>query len=324
MHRPHFTSIFAKEINAYLDYQESSGKKLVSFCSKLQKFDRFCAEEKIDKPEFSAENASKWLIKNDLEASTTYYSRINCTKRFLEYLSTKGYDIFVIRDVKFISTGFTPHIYSDDEIRRYFVAVDSFSSAKNLKNNIQYPVLFRLIYSCGSRINETLGIRKCDVDLDDGIIKLHETKNGRERFIVLSSDMKCLMEQFANKCFYLLADDGYIFTSMNNSRLDGSTIYKVHREFLLRARIPYFGNGSGPRIHDWRHTMAVKSFKQMIDNGIDMYVALPIISTYLGHKTIYATERYVRLVMSMYPYIEERFGAKMDAVFREITSFEKD
>ena len=38
--------------------------------------------------------------------------------------------------------------------------------------------------------------------------------------------------------------------------------------------------------------MAVYSFKQMTDSGLDMYVALPILSTYLGHKTIFATEKY--------------------------------
>jgi len=56
----------------------------------------------------------------------------------------------------------------------------------------------------------------------------------------------------------------------------------------------------------------------MVDSGLDTYVALPILSTYLGHKTIYATERYVRLTMSLYPYIEERFKDKMDKVFGEV------
>ncbi len=87
--------------------------------------------------------------------------------------------------------------------------------------------------------------------------------------------------------------------------------------FLKKAGIPYIGNGEGPRIHDFRHTFAVNSFKQMLDTGIDIYVALPILSTYLGHKTIYATERYVRLTMSMFPYIEKQFKDKMDAVFGE-------
>jgi hypothetical protein len=63
--------------------------------------------------------------------------------------------------------------------------------------------------------------------------------------------------------------------------------------------------------------MAVCSFKQMIDGGMDMYVALPILSTYLGHKTILATERYVRLTMGIDPYIEEKFRSKMDRIFGE-------
>jgi hypothetical protein len=55
----------------------------------------------------------------------------------------------------------------------------------------------------------------------------------------------------------------------------------------------------------------------MIDAGMDMYVSLPILSTYLGHKTIFATERYLRLTMGIYPYIEEKFKSKMESVFGE-------
>ena len=75
------------------------------------------------------------------------------------------------------------------------------------------------------------------------------------------------------------------------------------------------------RLDFWRHTFAVHSFKQMVDNGMDMYVALPVLSTYLGHKTIYATERYVRLTMSLYPYIEERFSHRFSEVFGKEASY---
>jgi len=53
----------------------------------------------------------------------------------------------------------------------------------------------------------------------------------------------------------------------------------------------------------------------MVDSGLDMYVALPVLSTYLGHKSVYATEVYVRLAMSMFPYIEEQFKEKVELVF---------
>ena len=64
--------------------------------------------------------------------------------------------------------------------------------------------------------------------------------------------------------------------------------------------------------------MAVYSFKQMMESGLDMYVALPILSTYLGHKTIFATEKYVRLTLQLFPYIEEKFHLMVDRIFGSI------
>jgi integrase len=315
MGRPKYASIFADEINAYLDYKISSGFKEISYCWNLNTFDKFCVKQMINAPIFTREFADEWLKRRNSEMSTTYYSRINVIKNFLIYLRKKGFDVTIIRDISFRNTQFQPHIYNEDEIRKYFIAVDAFNSNKHKKSQIQLPVIFRLLYCCGTRINETLGIRKQDVDLDEGIIRLFETKNDCERYIVLGDDLLKLMRQFASKCFYLLNDDDYIFTSSNGKRLGGDAIYDHHRVFLRQAGIPFIGDGKGPRIHDWRHTFSVYSFKQMLDAGIDMYVALPILSTYLGHKSIYATEQYVRLTMSMFPYIENKFKDKLDQVF---------
>ena len=315
MGRPIYTSIFADEINEYLNYKISSGFKEASYCWNLNTFDKFCVKQMINAPIFTREFADEWLKRRNSEMSTTHYSRINVIKNFLIYLHKKGFDVTITRDISFRNTQFQPHIYTEDEIRKYFIAVDTFNSNKHKKSQIQLPVIFRILYCCGTRINETLGIRKQDVDLDEGIIRLFETKNDCERYIVLGDDLLKLIRQFASKCFYLLNDDDYIFTSSNGKRLGGDAIYDYHRVFLRQAGIPFIGDGKGPRIHDWRHTFSVYSFKQMLDAGVDMYVALPILSTYLGHKSIYATEQYVRLTMSMFPYIENKFKDKLDQVF---------
>lgn len=73
-----------------------------------------------------------------------------------------------------------------------------------------------------------------------------------------------------------------------------------------------------------RHTFAVRSFKQMIDNGTDLYVALPVLSTYLGHKTIYATEKYLRLTVSIYPYIEKKWAANINDIFGKAVAYEEN
>jgi len=315
MKRPEFGSIFGKELNAYLDAKVAAGFQERSFTIRLRVFDNFCKQHALDAPVFTEELANEWYKRRANEASTTHYSRINAIKHFLIYLQKQGYEVHITRDISSKKTQFQPHIYSEDETKRYFQAVDSFEPRANKKNSLQYPVLFRLLYCCGIRIDEALRIRKKDVDLEDGIIKLIETKNNRERFIVLGDSMGSLVRRYADKCFYLLSDGDYIFRSANGGRCHYDTIYDHHRLFLKSANIPYIGNSEGPRIHDWRHTFSVYSFKQMIDAGMDMYVALPILSTYLGHKTILATEGYIRLTMAMFPYIEEKFRGKLDEVF---------
>lgn len=315
MARYEFSSVFAKEIQNYINDKNNAGFVGKNFRSNLIGFDKFCVEQGITEPVFTTYHAAKWLEQKDSESHTTHYSRINASKHFLTYLSIKGYDVYVVRDIKYKGTDFQPHIYTDEETDKYFLAVDNYYSSMNKKDAIQYPVLFRILYCCGTRINETIGIRKQDVDLDKGIILLNETKNDKQRYVVMGDDLLALVNEYANKCFYLMSNDDYIFTNANGGRLDEKTIYENHREFLFQAGIPYVGNGEGPRIHDWRHHMAVYSFKQLTDSGLDMYVALPILSTYLGHKTIFATEKYVRLTLQLFPYIEDKFRYMVDRVF---------
>lgn len=323
MSRPAFHSVFADEINQYLDYKIASGFSEKSFSIILKSFDGFCSRRGIDSISFTRSDADAWAEKRKEEATTSHYARVNKVKNFLEYLKFKGYDVYLMHDVFFKATDFQPHIYTDDEIRRYFQAVDTYHSGRNRMEEVQLPVLFRLLYCCGTRINETLGIKKSDVDLENGIIKLIETKNDCERYIVLNDGMKHLMRRYADKTFYLIGDSDYIFLSLAGGRRRGRRIYDIHRMILKHAEILFIGDGNGPRLHDWRHTFAVHSFKQMVDNGMDMYVALPILSTYLGHKTIYATERYVRLTMSLYPYIEERFSQRFFNVFGKEVAYDQ-
>ncbi|RCX12113.1 site-specific recombinase XerD [Anaerobacterium chartisolvens] len=315
MARYKFSSVFADDMMRYIKDKNTAGYNGENFRSRLIGFDKFCIEYNLTEPVFTVHHASKWLEKKECESHPTHYGRINAIKHFLIYLSIKGYDVYITRDVKFKGTDFQPHIYTNEECDRYFMAVDNYSNCRNRKDAIQYPVLFRILYCCGTRINETLGIRRKDVDLDKGILQLNETKNDRQRYVIVGDDLKELLNCYAEKCFYMLNDDDYIFTNANRGRLDEKTIYDNHREFLFKARIPYLGDGKGPRIHDWRHHMAVYAFKQMIDSGFDMYVALPILSTYLGHKTIYATEKYIRLTLQLFPYIEEKFHGMVDRIF---------
>ena len=238
MARYGFVSVFADEIQNYINDKAAAGYNGENFRRSLASFDKFCTEQAIKTPVFTTRHASSWLKQRENESHTTHYSRINTSKHFLKYLRMKGYDVYVVRDIKYKGTDFAPYIYSDDETERYFLAVDSHSSGRNRKDAIQYPVMFRILYCCGTRINETLGIRKQDVDLDKGILLLNQTKNNRQRYVVVGDDLRELLKDYADKCFYLLNDTDYIFTNANGGRLDKKRSMKNIGGFCFKPEFP--------------------------------------------------------------------------------------
>lgn len=62
-----------------------------------------------------------------------------------------------------------------------------------------------------------------------------------------------------------------------------------------KAKIPHQDNRKGPRLHDFRHTFSVHSLQNAVEKEIDINAYLPILSVYLGHRNLSATEKYLRL-----------------------------
>lgn len=87
----------------------------------------------------------------------------------------------------------------------------------------------------------------------------------------------------------------------------GRIVNRRFKECLDYAGIPH-GTTQSPRLHDLRHTFAVTSLANMAESGIDLYVSLPILSNYLGHGSLKATNHYVRLTVAMYPYLIKEIG----------------
>lgn len=168
MARYEFCSVFSGEIKKYIKERVSNGIKETSGRDSLVQFDKFCNNRCLDKPVFLREDALAWTAQKDTERPSTHYRRVNDVKHFLEYAKNNGYDVYVPRDVRHKNSGFIPHIYTDDEVQRYFMAVDTCSRPISKRAALQYPVLFRILYCCGTRISETLGIKKKMLTLKKG------------------------------------------------------------------------------------------------------------------------------------------------------------
>jgi len=72
------------------------------------------------------------------------------------------------------------------------------------------------------------------------------------------------------------------------------------------------------RLDFMRHVFCCHSLKEISEKGVDLYCALPVLSTYLGHSTIRATEKYLRLTKELYPDIVKRSSNITSYVYPEV------
>jgi integrase len=137
----------------------------------------------------------------------------------------------------------------------------------------------------------------------------------------MSEELAERMCAYIEKIALLYSESEWLFPARGGGKMSKVVIYPWFRKFIAQAGVQHYGRGKGPRVHDFRHTFAVHSLRQMEENGLDLYAALPILSAYLGHSHISATERYLRMTSQVYPHILEQtrraFGEIIESVHKE-------
>jgi integrase len=198
---------------------------------------------------------------------------------------------------------YIPHIYTKEEKQRFFHAVDNYPATSFSYRNDVDPELFRFLCCTGARLSEALNLKKEDYDEDNGTVFIRGAKNNRDRIIPLSVSFNKRLNKYARGFLAGLSDEGYLFPSIAGGKMDKSTAYLHFRDYLLMADIPH--DAKGPRIHDFRHGLAVENLRRWAKEGADMSNKLPYLSAYMGHTDFRATQYYLRLTAEIYPEMVE-------------------
>jgi len=231
----------------------------------LLEFDNFFVCEAVTELHIRKVHIEKWRTTRINDSEHTLYSKYSVWSQFCRYMCHIGIDCYVPRLPKQPVHGFTPFIFSHEQMKNIFQACDELRLYdRHMHVNILViPTLIRLLYSTGLRISEALSILNEDVDFIEGVIRIKKTKNGEQRLAPLSQSMLTVLKE-------------YIFQ---------------------RNKIPV-ANVDRPGSF-----LFVSLTGKPCENGLDLYCALPLLSTFIGHKSISATEQYVRLTAEMYPQL---------------------
>jgi integrase/recombinase XerD len=204
-----------------------------------------------------------------------------------------------------------PYVFSDEEIRRLFRAIDTQSLSEGSNRALVDPVLFRVLYATGLRISEALNLRLRDVDLPRGTLEVRDGKNRENRIVPITPRLAITLEAYVAAAHPCPEPSHHLFHTGDPSRpAHQSTIYNRLRRYLADADIPHFPGG--PHIHSLRHGFAVTNLRRWAADGSDLTVMLPYLSACMGHADLRGTQYYLQLTADAYPQVaaivQARFG----------------
>jgi integrase/recombinase XerD len=183
-----------------------------------------------------------------------------------------------------------PYLYSDEEVLHL---VEAAGRLRGL-GGLTYACLFGLLSVTGMRIGEALHLKSDDVNLAEGILTIRGAKFGKSRLVPIHlSTGKVLGHYLQDRDRMFARRLEYFFVSRRGNRLDGGqvrrTFYTLSRSIGLRGPT----SSHGPRLHDFRHRLAVRTLVEWYRAGDDVERRLPVLSTYLGHVHVSDTYWYL-------------------------------
>jgi integrase/recombinase XerD len=173
-----------------------------------------------------------------------------------------------------------------------------------------YRTLLLVLYGAALRISEALALTLADVDLSAGILQIRETKFYKTRLVPIGVDLTQILDRYVQK---RRREHAKLDSPLFHARRGGAVTRQAAEITFkrLRRRASVLRNDGcirhQPRLHDLRHSFAVHRLVSWYRSGADVQCLLPQLSTYLGHGSIAATQRYLTLTPELLREASVRF-----------------
>ena len=314
-----FAGEFKQLLEDFIQHKRNLGYKYDTERDNFLRFSKYTLNHKVENKCLNKELVLGWTAKRKNESVKTWEHRASNIRQFALYLQNRGYEAYMpMKHCKIRRTEYVPYIFTHKEIDDFFQAVDSILPHSKSDKHHSFPLLFRLLYCCGLRISEACRLKIFDIDFNSGILFVRGSKFSKDRLVPMSESLASMFNKYHDLFNQNNRADDYYFRNKTGTPLKHDHVYKNYRKLLWKVGISHGGKGKGPRLHDLRHTFCVHTLAKQVKEESDLYTALPILSTYLGHSSVGATQRYVRLTTEAYPELIEKVSKACAFVIPEV------
>ena len=301
-----FTSNLGVFIENFITQKNLLGFPYESSGRILRRFDAFVQAGYPEAKTLTREMGLAWSTLKKGEHPNGLLRRVTPIRQLGKFLIGIGQDAFILpghipnRQIRYV-----PHIYTEEEIQAFFHSLDHHRyNWKEQENQLVVPFYFRLLYCCGMRSSEALFLHVDDVNLDTGRIFIRETKGWESRTIFMGNDLRVALCEYDSKIDKLIPQRIAFFPNRQGTFFrKGIQCTWFH---IFWDCLDIDTGSPRPRVHDLRHTFAVKKLNQWVSEGKNLNALYPYLSEYMGHKHYADTDYYLHLVSEFYPEMEKR------------------
>lgn len=184
-----------------------------------------------------------------------------------------------------------PRIYTNGELARIIKAAKEILPADSL-NPHMYRMLFGLLAATGMRVSEALALDYDDITKDGLIIR--QTKFKKSRLLPLHRTTQKELMDYLQVREKLGGPSKAVFMSIAGKRANRTTVTGTFRRMVRTLGLHVGAKKPKPRLHDLRHTFAVRSLEKCPHNTAAVTQHMLALATYLGHSHVTDTWWYLR------------------------------
>ena len=266
-----------QDYSYYLSIERAMSQNTVaSYCSDVEKFMKSlpCRPE-----EASPEDINAFLTSSSC-SKRSQARRLSALNSFYSWLVMEGQTEDNPCDcVDAPKLGrYLPDVLSPKEVEDIIESVDT-SDAKGMRDR----AILEVLYGCGLRVSEAVGLKISHLYLDEGFIRIHG-KGNKERLVPIGEMASDAIVAYMDVRMIPAdaASDDVLFLNRFGKSLSRISMFKMIKKQALIAGIR---KEISP--HTFRHSFAT----HLVENGAD----LRVVQEMLGHENIVTTEIYTHI-----------------------------
>jgi integrase/recombinase XerD len=269
---------------AYLEFERGLARNtLDAYRSDLLQFGRFLDQRETSALEAAAADVADFLesLAKGGSSAATIHRKSACLRSFYRHLRRDG-----LLDADPTATLSTPrrsrklpHVLTRGEIEKLLAQPRGTEPAA-----LRDRALLELMYACGLRASEAIGLELMDIDIQEGVLRARG-KGSKERVVPIGqAALKALRIYLERGRPGLVkeAPEAHLFVNFRGGALTRQGLYKIVRRHATTA-----GLAERMSPHTLRHTFAT----HLLSGGCD----LRSVQEMLGHADVATTQLYTHL-----------------------------